>query len=338
MSKEHSDSAAETIEIAGRPVAHHYGDAAAEYDAARRAAVVIRRSHEGRVRAVGGDRLDLLDRMSTNAMTDLAAGEARPTVFTTPIARIIDLVWVLNRGDEALLVTGVGRAPAVRRWLAGYIFFRDDVKLPDASGELEQIGLFGPKAAAIAEAIVPGAESLAEDRFLEQDEVIVWRGQPLAGGGFSVIAPASKMAAAWQTAVAAGARPAGEACYQMLRLAAGRPAAEHELTEVYLPLEVDLWNAVSFTKGCYIGQEINARMESRGKLARRLVGLKLGAPVAAGAEVRAGDSVAGRVTSAAVLPDRGPVALAVLKTAVADAGTPVMVGEVPGAVAALPFE
>jgi aminomethyltransferase len=312
-------------------------EAITAYRAAYGGAVVINRSVEGRVRVTGRDRLDLLHRMSTNDINGIAVGEARQTVLTTAIARIVDAPWVLNRGEAALLVTGAGRAAAVRRWLAGYIFFRDDVKLADASAELGQIGIFGKHAAEIAEALWPGAATLAEDHFGERDDVLAWRGRPLAGGGYTFIAPAAQLDALIAQAVAAGAVQAGDETYRLLRLAAGQPEAGHELTEEYIPLEANLWHAVSFTKGCYIGQEIIARMESRGKLARRLVGLKLNAPVAEGAEVKAGEAVVGKVTSAGVLPELGPVALAFLKTAQCEPGTAVIVGEAAGAVVNLPF-
>jgi aminomethyltransferase len=124
----------------------------------------------------------------------------------------------------------------------------------------------------------------------------------------------------------------------MLRLAAGLPYGDHEITEEYIPLEANLWHAVSFTKGCYIGQEIIARMESRGKLARRLSGIKLDAPVAEGSEVHVDKTVAGKVTTAGTIPGIGPVVLAYLKTASAEPGTRVTVEGVSGVVAALPFE
>ena len=314
------------------------GDTAAEYAAAHAGAVAVWRNQEGRVRGLDRDRLDLLHRMSTNDLNNLPVGEARQTVLTTPIARIVDVVWVLNRGETALMLTGEGRATAVRRWLAGYIFYNDKVKYVDASAELGQFGLYGPQAAQAAEALLPGAAALAENRFLGQDEVIVLRGRPLAGDGFTVIAPAERAPDLWERVLRAGAVPAGDETYELLRLKAGQPAAGHELTENYIPLEANLWPAVSFNKGCYIGQEIIARMESRGKLARRLVGLRLDAPVDVGGEVQAeGGGVAGTVTSAGVLPDLGPVALAFLKTAQAEPGTAVRVGEAVGIVAALPF-
>jgi len=241
----------------------------------------------------------------------------------------------LNRGETALCLTSPGRVTAVRKWLSGYIFFRDQVKFEDASNELGQMGLDGPRAVTVARALTGSAESLAENRFVEREGLIVLR---WPGDRYSVIAPAERLEAVWDQAVAAGATPAGEEAYQMLRLAAGLPYGDHEITEEYIPLEANLWHAVSFTKGCYIGQEIIARMESRGKLARRLAGIKLDAPVAEGSEVRVDKTVAGKVTTAGTIPDIGPVALAYLKTASAEPGTRVTVEGVSGVVAALPFE
>jgi len=307
------------------------------YLAARQGAVVIQRSHEGRVQAVGRDRLDLLHRMSTNDLNGLAVGEARCTVLTTAIARMVDALWVLNRGETALCITGVGRATAVRKWLAGYIFYNDQVKFEDVSNGLGQLGIYGPRAGAVVEALMTGTKGLVENQFVEREDLIVWRSRPLAGAGYTLIAPVDRLPALWDQALAAGATPAGEEAFQMLRLAAGWPEAGHEITEDYIPLEANLWDAVSFSKGCYIGQEIIARMESRGRLARRLVGLKLEAPVEAGSEVRTDEGIAGKVTSAGIIPEVGPVALSFLKTAFAEPDTRVKVGEVGGVVVSLPF-
>jgi aminomethyltransferase len=327
----------ETLEISGLNIPRHYGDPGAEYAAARRGAVVVLRSHEGRLRAVGRDRLSLLDRLSTNDLAGMEVGEARPTVLTTPLGRMVDVLWVLNRGETVLCLTGPGRAAAVRRWLAGHIFFRDEVKVADVASDFGQLGIYGPRAGELAQVLFPGAEALAEGRFVERDDLIVLRARPLAGDGFAVIAPPERVQAAWDQVVAAGAVPAGEEAYHLLRLAAGQPHGGHEITGEYIPLEANLWSAVSFSKGCYTGQEIIARMESRGKLARRLVGMRLEAPVDVGSEVQVGDALAGSVTSAGVLPDAGPVALGYLKTAHAEPGTHVRAGGVAGVVAAVPF-
>lgn len=307
------------------------------YTAAHTQAVIINRSVEGRVHVLGRDRLDLLHRMSTNEVKELPVGHARQTVLTTAIARMVDAPWLLNRGETALMVTGAGRATAVRRWLAGYIFFRDEVKLSDASAELGQLGVYGKHAAEITDALFPGAAALAENTFFERDGVIVWRGRPLAGSGFTLIAPAAQVEGLQTQLVERGALLADDATYDLLRLAAGQPEAGHELTEDYIPLETDLWGAVSFSKGCYIGQEIIARMESRGKLARRLVGVALSAPVEVGAKITASGAEVGTITSFGVLPEVGPVALSVLKSAACEPGTLVEVSGVSGVVRALPL-
>jgi len=316
---------------------HEKSDPQSEYLAARQGAVVIERSYEGRLQAVGRDRLDLLHRMSTNDLNGMAVGEARCTVLTTAIARIVDVLWVLNRGETVLCLTGAGRAAAVRKWLSGYIFYNDQVKFEDVSNGLGQLGIYGPRAGAVVEALTTGTNALVENRFVEREDLIVWHSRPLAGAGYTLIAPVERLESLWDQALAAGATPAGEEAFQMLRLAAGWPEAGHEITEEFIPLEANLWDAVSFSKGCYIGQEIIARMESRGRLARRLVGLTLEAPVEVGSEVRVDEGIAGKVTSAGIIPEVGPVALSFLKTAFAEPGTRVRVGEVGGVVVGLPF-
>jgi aminomethyltransferase len=308
-----------------------------EYRAAQTGAILVAQDHHGRVRATGRDRLDLLHRMSTNDLTGLPPGQAQPTVLTTAIARIVDLVWVLPFPDEALLLTSPGQAESVRRWLSRYIFFQDDVVLQDRSAELGQFGLFGQKASRAAEALIAGAGELPPGRFLSEGGLSVLRARPVAGDGYTVIAPPGELAAAREKALAAGAVPGSEETYQVLRIEAGQPYGGHELTGDYIPLEANLWNAVSFTKGCYIGQEIIARMESRGRLAKTLVGLKLASPVQAGSEVRREGVAVGAVSSATLSPQAGPIALAFVKPASGEPGTQVEVDGVAGEIAALPI-
>jgi aminomethyltransferase len=112
-----------------------------------------------------------------------------------------------------------------------------------------------------------------------------------------------------------GITPIDEAAFDYLRIEEGLPRFGRELTLDYIPLEANLWPDVSFTKGCYTGQEIIARMESRGRLAKRLVRLRAAGPVAAGAPVTAGGKEVGRVTSAAVGLEK-TVALGYIKTGV----------------------
>ncbi|MBI3362135.1 MAG: folate-binding protein YgfZ [Chloroflexi bacterium] len=296
------------------------GKIAREHEAARRGAIVVDRSHEGRIRATGRDRNDLLHRMSTNDLTQMQVGEARPTVLTTAIARIVDLVWVLNYPNDLLMLVGPRQATNVRRWLSKYVFFQDEVVFTDA-----------------AEALLPGAGRLTENHFLLEGDLTILRARPLAGDGFTVIAPSAQIPELKAKAQNAGAVQAGEDTYQVLRVEAGQPYTGNELSAAYIPLEANLWGAVSFTKGCYIGQEIIARMESRGRLAKTLVGLKLAAEVVPGAEVRCDGVNVGVVSSAVVSPQAGPIALAFVKPAFAETGAQLDIGGVAGEVAAFPI-
>lgn len=280
------------------------------------------------IRATGRDRLDLLNRMSTQEVKNLPVGQAARTVLTTPVARMVDAPWVLNLGETALLVCGAGRVLAVRKWLAGYIFFRDEVKFLDASAELSRATLAGPLARQVAETFCPGSAALSANHVLAAPGDL-W--VACLDDALEVIAPPATLAQAQAAALAAGASLGDDTLADMLRVRAMRPGLA-EISADYIPLEVELWGAVSFAKGCYIGQEIIARMESRGKLARRLVQLRLEAPVMVGAPVTHEGREVGRITSAATLPDLGPTALTVIKLTASTSGTPVQVEAVPGAV------
>jgi folate-binding protein YgfZ len=144
-----------------------------------------------------------------------------------------------------------------------------------------------------------------------------------------------------RAALLAASAPAGtDELYEVLRIEAGLPRFGVEIGEEYIPLEANLWDDVSFTKGCYIGQEIIARMESRGKQARVLAGLRLAAPLDADGEraVRIDGQPAGQVTSVAYSPALGPIALAFIKPALANPGAKATVGGVQALIAELPFE
>jgi aminomethyltransferase len=118
-----------------------------------------------------------------------------------------------------------------------------------------------------------------------------------------------------------GIMPVDEATFDYLRIEAGLPRFGRELTLDYIPLEANLWPDVSFTKGCYTGQEIIARMESRGRLAKRLVRLRAAEPVAAGTPVMANGKEVGSITSAAVGLEE-TVALGYIKTGVLETPEP----------------
>lgn len=270
------------------------------------------------------DRLDLLHRMSTNDLNSLAPGQGCVTVLTTALARIIDRVIVYHRGETALMVANYPQT--VRNWLQRHIFWQDRVRMRDVSAELGQLELHGPAAGEIVARIAgQPVDDLALHSFVEvaypDAPILIARAIPFAGEAFTVMAPAAAIEGLRAEIAGQGAEMGDEARYELMRIEAGQPGANHELTEEYIPLEAGLWDAVSFSKGCYIGQEIIARMESRNKLARTLVRLDLSNLAPPGAQLQLPDAAGGvgALTSAAARPDGSAVGLGFVKT---DAAAP----------------
>lgn len=288
-------------------------------------------SDKGRVICMDRDRLDLIHRLSTNDTLKLQVGEGCATVFTTAIGRIVDCVVVLNRGEQALMITNRGKTDQIRGWLQRNVFFNDRFQSKDVSKELGHIGIFGAYSAALVGQWWSGAETLPGYHFIEtsldeskpNDKTLLIRVPGLAGDGFWVIGTPGilenfKLQLAEHHVMETTAE-----VMEALRIEAGLPETGHELTEEYIPLELGLWDAVSFHKGCYIGQEIIARMESRGKLAKMLVRVELEAPLPTGTTLTdtEGKSV-GTLTSVASVPSLNHpakhIGLAVVKTSHAD--------------------
>jgi aminomethyltransferase len=312
----------------------HYSDLLAEYEAALNQAVLLDRSHEGRLQVFGSSRFELLNRMSTNKLVDMRPNEGRPTIFTSPNARIIDRIIAYNRENYLLLLTEPGRGDAVQNLLQRNIFFGDDVRVVNITPETHQLALHGPQADAIMDAVSPDSSQLADLHSREitpaNATVFAARRKAISGNHWVLIVPAAEASTVYEALLDAGKtrglRPAGSLTYNTLRIRAGRPARP-ELTNEYIPLEVGLWDEVSFTKGCYTGQEIIARMESRGKLAKTFVALQPERYVQAPAQVQQAGQAIGTMTSSVEAPTGDVFALAVLKTRNLQTDQPFMIGE-----------
>lgn len=323
----------------------HYGDLAAEYRAGIEAAILLVRSHEGRLRLTGADRHTFLNRMSTNQLLGMADGEGRVTIFTNANARILDRVMVYNRADEVLLITEPGRGDALTQFLQRQIFFNDQVMIDNLTTSTAQLALHGAHADAIMERLSPGITTLkplhGKTLHLGAATLFVARRKELSGQHWLVVASQPDAATIYAAIMAAGQAhgliPAGSLVYNALRIRAGYPAGR-EISSDYLPLEVGLWDAVSFSKGCYTGQEIIARMESRARIARTLVSLAMAQFVEAPAPVALDGKVVGEMTSSVQAPDGQHYALAVVKIAAAKPGTALTIGEqaIPAMVSGLP--
>ena len=318
-----------------------------EYAAAQTGSVLIETSAWGRLCFTGKDRLEFLHRISTNDLLKLQAGQGAATVFTTPIARIIDRTVVYARETDLLMLTSRGNQGRVYQWLRKYIFFNDDVQIKDVTDEMAMVSVYGATANQVVQQT--SGEDVAElplhhwrTIHLAEVEALIARADPIGGGGFHLILEKAVLPQVQQMLLAVGVVPIGEETYQVLRIEAGRPEFGHELGDEYIPLEANLWAEVSFTKGCYTGQEIIARMESRQRLAKQLMGLRFEAEVTLPATLLSSEHEAGVVTSIAHSPVRGWIGLGYVKSAEATAGQRVQArsGEQTSyaTVSALPFQ
>ena len=334
-----------------------YGDAAAELRAATQTCALVDLSDCTRLLATGPDLLGLLQRLSTNDVAALEPGSAISTVLTTAKGRIVARLSLQHGGDQGVLIgAGAGQAEAVKMHLAKYTF-AERTGLSDVSASSRQFAIVGPQSAAALERLgiepAPTAQSSAQ---VEVAGRPVWLtghdGQGGAGAGLvlignpSAIEPdAEAVAGALVAAVdACAGRRAGDAAWRGLQLLQGRPVAGAELSEQHNPLEVGLWDAVSFTKGCYVGQEVVARLNHYDKVSRELVGLRWPPDAQlppAPFSLRKGEQEVGRCTRWAYLPGREEcVGIALVRKKYALIGGRV-VAESSGAeaaVVALPFD
>jgi folate-binding protein YgfZ len=315
---------------------------AGEYRAARSGAILADRDDRGVLLFSGRDAADLLHRLTTNALRDLRPGEGLPAVFATPKGRILDLVLFHALEEGLLAITGSGRAGAIAAWVERYTF-REQIRVEDRSASHGIVGLFGARAAAIAgRRFGPEAERLPPHHVLRRaaagGPVLVAATFPLAGGGYHLVAERPRLEGLRRELLATGGvTPAGPACLEILRIEAGLPEPGAELTERHNPWEARLDDAISLDKGCYVGQEVIARLHTYKKVAQVLVRLRIaGPPPPPGAALLAGDTPTGTLTSAAAVPgEERAVALGYVRDEDAVAGRQVAVAAPQGGVTAV---
>lgn len=312
----------------------HYGDLESEYHAAMTGAILLDRSHEGRLLLAGESRFDLVNRMSTNNMSNMMAYEGRPTVFTNTNARILFRAMCYNLPEGLLMVGEPGQGPALANFLRRNIFFGDKAEVHDQSATTAQFAIHGASAEQISQALgvdlsPPTSAVAGETELAGASATVAWR-KPITGPHWIAICPVSSATKVHRHLLEVGdsfgIQPAGSLIFNVLRIRSGR-AAGLELSSDYIPLEVGLWDEVSFDKGCYTGQEIIARMESRQRLAKVMVKIKMANPVKSPASVYANGKECGKLTSCASSPDGEVFALAVIRTGSARPGTRLEVGD-----------
>ena len=299
------------------------------YQALRHGAAWLDLSARGRFLARGRDRARYFHNVTSNDVKKLAPGSGCYAFVLTPQGRIQADLYMFCFADHFLLDT----EPELRDRLPQLILrykVADQVELEDVTGQTAAIGLEGPAAAAILASInapIPGADYAHLPWGDATIAAFSLTGQP----GFRIYCPAGALGEMATRLEAAGAKPASFAEARMVRIENGRPRFGEDIRETSLPQETGQMHAVSFTKGCYVGQEIVERIRAQGHVNRKLVRLEVeaAAPPAPGAKLTADGADVGEVTSSTVSAESGKaVALGYVRTTHANSGMALAAGEV----------
>ena len=304
-----------------------------QYRALREEAGFVVREH-GMAHVRGTDAIDYLQGQLTNDLEALAVGGGCYAALLDRKGRMqADLRVLILHEDDVFLDFEPVAAPAAMRHLSMYSVGRD-VEIADATGEWAIVSVIGPRAAQAT-----GFEGLSPEH---AQRFRSWEGVDVLGVatdlGVDLIVRASDREAFIRLLEAAGLAEVSEEAAEIVRVESGRPRFSREMTTETIPQEAGInERAVSFSKGCYIGQETVARLHYKGKPNRHLRGLRLDAPAANGDPIVVGEKEVGRVGTGVLSPALGPIALAIVRRE-AEPGARVAVGDSNSAeVVDLPF-
>jgi folate-binding protein YgfZ len=301
---------------------------------------LLDRSERGKLALTGAGALEFLNGQVTNELEGLRAGEGRYAAFLTHKGKML--------GDMRILATGAapGQEPTeleldtervalqalfdmIRHFKVGF-----DVELHKRTLETALLSLIGPEADAAVGAALDTEEHANAPVGIGGMDALAVR----TDVGIDLLCAAADVAGLRAHLLASGATPVGEAAAECLRIERGRPRYGVDLDDSVIPQEAGLnERAVSFTKGCYVGQETVARLHYRGRPNRHLRGLRLGEPAAGGEELHLGERVVGRLASTTVSPSLGPIALALVRREAPPGSTVTVAGAASAEVVELPF-
>jgi folate-binding protein YgfZ len=338
--------------VAGHSVTLHYGNIAAEYASLTEGAMLVDRSVRGRMRFDGAKAAELLTGLVTNDVLALSPGHGQYAAALSPKGRIVADVRIFARGDH-LLVDVPPRARAgwealVRKYINPRV-----VPYIDVGAEMRQLAIAG----AAARATVAGAAGLARealaglapyahiDAEVGGHPAMIVRIVDLGAEGYEIFFPADAFGVVWQRFVAQGATPGGLLAWEIARIENGRPEWGIDIDESTIPQEANLdeLHAISYTKGCYTGQEVVARIHFRGHVNRHLRGLRLGhnePPAERSVVLSPEGKQVGDVRSSALSPRMGALAMIMVRREVEMNSTAMVEaqsGTIQGQVVPLPF-
>jgi folate-binding protein YgfZ len=308
----------------GCVVPAHYGDALAEYEAVRGgSAGLIDFSSRGRVEVSGVEAVQFLNGMLTNDVAALKQGEWMHAAFPNPQGRLLAAARVFRTVEGFIFDTEAATYERMLKSLERFTL-AGDFRVRDLTEATATVSVQGARSRELVGAVLGDeASEAARGRFnvarFQGADLAVARATHTSEDGFDIFMTTAAAESLWDALVEAGARPVGFDALEVLRVEAGVPRYGVDASEANVVLEVvDEAEAVSYTKGCYVGQEIIARIHWRGHVAKRLAGVIFDRDAEPPADARLRDSASGReaggITSTVFSPRlRRQVALGVVK-------------------------
>ena len=302
-----------------------FAGAASELAALRSGCGVYDLGFRAKISLAGKDRMRWLNGMVSNNIRDLAAGRGVYAFILNPQGKILGDLNAYNRGESLVVDTDRCQAEKILAIFRKYIIM-DKVEISDLSEKLTALGVSGPKAREVLTACgfeLPEPAALRASNLQITD--VKWRGVDCtlvasnrgAHLSYEVWLGQDEVKSLWEALLAAGASPVGAEALEIHRVLQGVPLYGVDIRERELPQETEQAQALSFTKGCYIGQEIVERIRSRGNVHRKFHGFVLeGELPARGAKLQADGKDVGEITSVSRLPTQNgerPVALGYIR-------------------------
>jgi folate-binding protein YgfZ len=325
---------------AGAETAAEFQDPAKELAAITRGVGVYDLGWRAKVDVRGEDRMRWLNGMVTNNVRDLKPNHGNYNFVLNSQGRIQGDLYIYNRGDHMLLDTERSQVEKLLKLLEHYIIM-DDVELSDASDQITSIGIQGPRADGLLEAV--GLQPDCADPLVVCD--LTWNGQEIAVTRMANqdyltyelwLAPGTAIGL-WDALVNAGATPTGTDALEKFRVLAGVPKYGQDIRERDLPQETGQQHALDFNKGCYLGQEIVERIRSRGNVHRAFTGFRLGSSVERGTKLILNDKELGELTSIAEIGNK-TLGLGYIRREAGGPGSKVRAGATEATITQLPFK
>ncbi len=274
----HAASGAQFTE--GDSLPRSYGDVRAEYAAIRRRVAVIDCSPEGKLEVSGKNSVQFINGLVTNEVKALAAGNGVPAAFLDTHGKVIALCRIYHPGPNLLVQLDATRREKIYKNLSRFLL-AGEFFLTDVTEQKALISLQGSQSAALLESLTGQAISSEDGKISEAtiaDASVLMATHARCGEpGFDLFVAVESAPQLWQTLIECGqpfgARAAGQDALEIARIEAGVPREGVDVNETNILLEAGFENAVSYTKGCYLGQEIIARIHWRGQPAKRLLRL-----------------------------------------------------------------